>query len=147
MMEDKFDLNKTMQEMDAKMDELKAKMQMSAASGREAVKDAVDTAQGQVNHWGEKSREFVDDSKSKLSSALIKAQMTIRAQKEELEDRIAKKRYENARDKAKDEAEDAAEYAEAAMEFAMMALDEAKLAFLTAVEKQMDYDEVYGNDK
>ena len=141
--EKKFDLNKTMTEMDAKMDELREKMKLSAASGKDAIKDAVDTAQGEVSHWGEKSRQLADESRSKLSSGLLKTQMTIRAQKEEWEQKIAQKRYENAREKAEDEAREAAEYAEAAMEYAMMAMDEAKLAFLTAIEKQLEYDDLY----
>lgn len=139
----KFDLNKTMDEMDAKMDELREKMRLTADAGKDAIKDAVDAAQGEVSHWTEKTRQLAEGSKSKLSAGLLKAQMTVRAQKEELERKIAQKRYESAREKAEDEVEEAAEYAEAAMEYAMMAMDEAKLAFLIAMEKKLEYNETY----
>ena len=88
------------------------------------------------------SEDGSERGKSKISSELIKAQMNLKVAKENIQNR------KEARDKEKlsKYIDNQLEYAEQSVALALLAAEEAKLAFLEAVEAQMEYDEKYGEE-
>ena len=113
--------------MEAK-DTLSAKME-DAKSGLEAAK--------------EQCRIASERGKGKISSELLKAQMNFKVAKENIQER------KEARDKEKlsKYIDNQLEYAEQSVTLALLAAEEAKVAFLEAVEAQQEYDEKYGEDE
>ncbi len=81
--------------------------------------------------------------KSKVSSTLLKAQMELNVAKEN----IAEKKEAKDKEKLSKYIDDELDYAESSLALAFVAVQEAKLAFLQALEAQEEYDEKYGKDK
>ena len=144
------------EEIKEKMEALNAKMKDLG----EKTKDSIDTAKikgmyakdkidemasetkSSVNAMQENYKIFSGKVKSKASSELLKAQMSIDAAKEEL---AAKK---EAHDKASLEKyiEESIEYASACAQLSMLAAEEAKLAALEAISAEEEYEEKYGDN-
>lgn len=113
--------------MEAK-DVLSAKMK-DAQSGLEAAK--------------EQCRIASERGKSKISSELLRAQMNFKVAKENIQER--KEAYD--KEKLSKYIDNELEYAEQCVTLALLAAEEAKVAFLEAVDAQKEYDEKYGKDE
>ena len=113
--------------MEAK-DTLSAKME-DAKSGLEAAK--------------EQCRIASERGKGKISSELLKAQMNFKVAKENIQER----KEVHDKEKLSKYIDNQLEYAEQSVTLALLAAEEAKVAFLEAVEAQQEYDEKYGEDE
>lgn len=80
---------------------------------------------------------------NQIKSELLKAQMNFKVTKQNMQER------KEARDKEKlsKYIDDELEYADQSIALAFLAVEEAKVAFLNAVEAQQEYDEKYGDDE
>ena len=143
------------QELKERMDKLNEKMKEVGAKAKDAMdtayiigleaKDKADVAlyetKCNVNALKENYKIFSERAKGKASSELIKAQMNFNAAREEME------RRKEIHDKEKLEKyiDDMIEYSEACIILSSLAIQEAKLAKLEAIEAQKEYNEKYGD--
>ena len=142
------------EEMNTKMSELNQKIKSLSEKAKDSVdtavivgleaKDKVNSAlketKGSVNALKENYRIFSERAKGKASAELLKARLNFDSAKAEMEAR------KEIRDKEKLEKyiDDMVEYAESCVILSALALEEAKLAKLEAIEAQTEYDEKYG---
>ena len=110
------------------------------------AKDTLDKkikdAQGNLNAAKEQCRIAAEKRKSKISSELLKTQMNFKAAKENIQER----KEAHDKEKLSKYIDDQLEYAEQAIMLALLAADEAKVAFLEATAAQAEYNEKYGEE-
>ncbi|MBR3134671.1 MAG: hypothetical protein IKG56_04330 [Clostridia bacterium] len=141
--------NKKMEEFNEKMKDLNAKIKDSAETvaiigleAKDKLDEKIKDSRSSIEALKENYRLLSERSKSKISSELIKAQMNIQVAKEKMQE------YKEIKDKEKLEKyiDDEIEYADNCIALSLLAAEEAKLAFLEAVESQKEYDEKYGKE-
>ena len=139
-----------MEQAQARIKETKAKVKdagETAAIAAMLTKDEIDKkiadSKGELVAAQENVRIASERRKSKLSSELIKAQMTIAAAKQAIADK------KEAVDKEKRIAriDDLISYSECCEAMAVQILLEADLAMLTAAAEAAEYIEKYGDDE
>ena len=88
-------------ELSEKLAELSAKAQSASDEAKaarekrqEQIQDAMDTAKGNVVAFEEKVKEAGEESKTKASTALLKAKMTIGAKAQDVKDNVDKAHLE-----------------------------------------------------
>ena len=127
----------------AKLDELSKKAAKAAEEAKaarelkeEAIKDKISTAKGDVAAFQDKVERTKEENRSKLSSSLIKAQMTIEA-------KIAEKKA--ARDQKHFEAyiDDQIEYIYDCFDLASYLVANAELAILETLDAIVEFEEKY----
>jgi hypothetical protein len=127
-----------------KLDELSKKAAAASEEAKvarelkeEAIKDKISTAKGDVAAFQDKVERTKEENKSKLSSNLIKAQMTIEA-------KIAEKKA--ARDKKHFEAyvEDQVDYIYDCFDLASYLIANAELALLETIDATAEFEAKYG---
>ena len=129
------------EELSKKMKEVNSKIKEGTdtviVAGMEA-KDVLDEKMKDAQSGLEAAKE-----QCRISSELLKAQMNFKVAKENMQER------KEARDKEKlsKYIDDELEYADQSIALAFLAVEEAKVAFLNAVEAQQEYDEKYGDDE
>lgn len=143
----KDEMKKRMADFSAKMQEINSKVKDAAdtavLTGMEA-KDIADKkmedAKSDLIAAKEQYRIVSERAKSKVSSELLRAQMSIDAAKENIEQR------KEAHDKEKlaRYISDMLEYSEMAAALAVVAADESQVALLEALDAKAEYDAKYG---
>ncbi len=132
-------------QLDQKVAELNEKAKAAAEDakaakelGKEALDDKVGTVRGDVEAMKENLRIQGEKDKSKLSSALLKAQMTVEAKIQEMR---------AARDKRDIEryVEHSLDYIDSCYASALFLIGNADLAILEMLEAIAEYDQKYGN--
>ena len=127
-----------------KLDELSKKAATASEEAKvarelkeEAIKDKISTAKGVVAAFQDKVERTKEENKSKLSSNLIKAQMTIEA-------KIAEKKA--ARDQKHFEAyvEDQVNYIYDCFDLASYLIANAELALLETLDAAAEFEAKYG---
>lgn len=139
-----------MEELNEKMKELNLKIKdatdTAIIAGMEA-KDVVDAkmedAKSALEAAKEQFRILGERGKSKFSSEMLKAQMNLKVAKENM----AEKKLEHDKEKLSKYIDDELEYAEACVALSLLAAEEARVAFLEAVEAKYEYEEKYGENK
>ena len=138
-----------MEEFNEKMQKLNAKIKDSTDTAiivgmeaKDVLSKKMDDAKSGLEAAKEQCRIASERGKGKISSELLKAQMNFKVAKENIQER------KEARDKEKlsKYIDDELEYAEQSVALALLAAEEAKLAFLEAVDAQREYDEKYGQE-
>lgn len=138
-----------MEEFNEKMQKLNAKIKDSTDTAiivgmeaKDVLSKKMDDAKSGLEAAKEQCRIASERGKGKISSELLKAQMNFKVAKENIQER------KEARDKEKlsKYIDDELEYAEQSVALALLAAEEAKLAFLEAVDAQREYDEKYGEE-
>lgn len=99
---------------------------------KDVLDEKMKDAQSGLEAAKEQCRIATEKGKSKISSELLKAQMNFKVAKENMQER------KEARDKEKlsKYIDDELEYADQSIALAFLAVEEAKVAFLNAVEAQ-----------
>ena len=127
-----------------KLDELSKKAAAASEDAKaarelkeETIKDKISTAKGDVAAFQDKVERTKEENRSKLSSSLIKAQMTIEA-------KIAEKKA--AKDKKHFEAyvEDQVDYIYDCFDLASYLIANAELALLETLDVAAEYEAKYG---
>lgn len=145
-----MDKNERLEAINKKMEDLKDKVKDSAETvaiigleAKDIVDDKIKDSKGNIEALKENYRLASERSKSKISSELIKAQMTMDVAKEKIQE------YKDAVDQAKLAAyiDEEIEYADSCIALSLLAAEEAKLAYLEAVEAQKEYEEKYGTEE
>lgn len=104
------------------------------------IDDKIGTARGNVEALKENIRIADEKNKSKLSSTLLKAQMTIEAKIQEMRDAKDKKNLEKYIDHKVD-------YVEDCFVTAVYLLGEAQLSMLEALAAAAEYEEKFGGEE
>ena len=142
------DFKERLAKSQAKMDEVKAKIDDAAETAKIAgmltkdkIDEQIDSVKGDINAGAESARLAAEKGKSKFNSALLKAQMSIESAKAS----IAEKK--EAHDKAAQENRilDLLDYADECQALALALTVESKLAILEAAAESIDYDEKYNS--
>ena len=130
-----------------KMDEVKAKVNDASESAEIAgmlAKDKIDekirSLKGDIAAGNESARLAVEKGKSKFNSAILKAQMSVEAAKENIE----KKREEYNKEAQEQRILDLLDYADECQALAIALTAESELAILEAAAESLDYAEKYG---
>ena len=154
----KEEIQKKMNELNSKMQEFNSKFKDTADTvaivGMES-KDVIDKklseAKGDLEASKENYRLACERGKSKLASELIRAQMNfneaqkaIKAKKDQVQKDLAEKKYELDKDKMEQAIKDNLEYADACAALAVMATEEATIAYLEAMQEQVEFEEKFG---
>ena len=136
------DFNEKMQKLNAKIKDSTDTAIIVGMEAKDVLSKKMDDAKSGLEAAKEQCRIASERGKGKISSELLKAQMNFKVAKENIQDR------KEARDKEKlsKYIDDELEYAEQSVALALLAAEEAKLAFLEAVDAQREYDEKYGEE-
>lgn len=147
---DKEERKQKMNEFNEKMKELNSKIKdgtdtviIAGMEAKDVLNKKVEDAKSSLEATKEQCRVIGEKGKGKISSELIKAQMNFKVAKENIE----AKKEARSKEKLSKYIDDELEYAEQSIAFALLAAEEAKLAFLEAIEAQNEYDEKYGEQK
>ena len=142
--------NKKINEFNEKMKELNAKIKdstdtvvIAGMEAKDTLNEKIEEAQSSLEATKEQCRIAVERGKIKISSELIKAQMNFKAAKESIEEK--KEAYN--KEKLSKYIDNELEYAEQSVAVALLAAEEAKVAFLEAVRAKKEYDEKYGKEE
>ena len=137
------DFNKKMKDLNAKIKDGTDTVIIAGMEAKDVLDNKIQDAKGNLEAAKEQCRIISERGKSKISSELIKAQMNFKVAKENMQER------KEAKDKEKlsNYIDEQLEYAEDCIAFALLAAQEANVAFLEAVEAQKEYDEKYGEDE
>ena len=137
------ELSKKMKEVNSKIKEGTDNVIVAGMEAKDVLDAKMKDAQSGLEAAKEQCRIATEKGKSKISSELLKAQMNFKVAKENMQER------KDARNKEKlsKYIDDELEYAEQCVAFSLVAAEEAKLAFLEAVEAQKEYDEKYGDEE
>ena len=136
------ELSKKMKEVNSKIKEGTDTVIVAGMEAKDVLSKKMDDAKSGLEAAKEQCRIASERGKGKISSELLKAQMNFKVAKENIQER------KEARDKEKlsKYIDDELEYAEQSVALALLAAEEAKLAFLEAVDAQREYDEKYGEE-
>ena len=136
------DFNEKMQKLNAKIKDRTDTAIIVGMEAKDVLSKKMDDAKSGLEAAKEQCRIASERGKGKISSELLKAQMNFKVAKENIQER------KEARDKEKlsKYIDDELEYAEQSVALALLAAEEAKLAFLEAVDAQREYDEKYGEE-
>ncbi len=146
----KEERNEKMNEFNEKMKELNAKIKdttetaiLEGMEAKDVLSEKVKDAKSGLEAAKEQCRIIGEKGKGKISSELLKAQMNFKVAKENIENKMEARNKE----KLSKYIDSQLEYAEQSVAFALLAANEAKLAFLEALEAQQEYNEKYGEDE
>lgn len=136
------DFNEKMQKLNAKIKDSTDTAIIVGMEAKDVLSKKMDDAKSGLEAAKEQCRIASERGKGKISSELLKTQMNFKVAKENIQER------KEARDKEKlsKYIDDELEYAEQSVALALLAAEEAKLAFLEAVDAQREYDEKYGEE-
>ena len=136
------DFNEKMQKLNAKIKDSTDTAIIVGMEAKDVLSKKMDDAKSGLEAAKEQCRIASERGKGKISSELLKAQINFKLAKENIQER------KEARDKEKlsKYIDDELEYAEQSVALALLAAEEAKLAFLEAVDAQREYDEKYGEE-
>ena len=147
---DKEERKQKMEDFNAKMKELNAKIKdgtdtviIAGMEAKDVLSAKMKDAQSGLEAAKEQCRIASERGKSKISSELLRAQMNFKVAKENIQER--KEAYD--KEKLSKYIDNELEYAEQCVTLALLAAEEAKVAFLEAVDAQKEYDEKYGKDE
>ena len=132
-------LSKKMKELNEKIKDSAETVAIVGLEAKDKLDEKIEDTKSNVEALKENYRIAFDRSKSKISSELLKARLNMDVAKEKIQDR------KEARDKEKlsNYIDNELEYAGDCIALSLLAAEEAKLAFLEAVEAQREYDEKY----
>jgi hypothetical protein len=109
---------------------------------KDEIVEKVKESKGNVEAAKENVRRVHERGKSKFSSELLKMQMNM----EETKNKFAEKKETKNKEKLEKYIDDQIEYAEDCVATSILAAREAKLAFLEALDAEMEYEEKYGEE-
>lgn len=136
---------KKLDELKAKIDETKVKLETIANKDKEKIEEAISEVKGNINATKENYEIWSKDKESQIFSESLKMKMTVAAKFDELKETIENKKYEHTKQKQRAKADKALERAEHAASFAIWSIEEAMLAYLEAAAAEADYIAEYGD--
>ena len=137
------EFNEKMKELNAKIKDSTDILVLEGMEAKDVLGKKLKDAQSSLAATKEQCRIMGEKGKGKISSELIKAQMNLNVAKENIE----KKKELHDKEKLAKYIDDKLEYAEQSVALSLLAAKEAKVAFLEALDAQMEYDEKYGEEE
>lgn len=134
------EINESLKNLSNKLKDSTDTVVISGMYAKDELDKKISDAKSNLEATKENVRIGSEKAKGKLSSYILQTQMNMREAKKEFEEK------KEARDKAKLEKyiDSRLDYAKDSIALAVMAAQEAKVAFLEAVEAQAEYEELYG---
>lgn len=134
------EINESLKNLSNKLKDSTDTVVISGMYAKDELDKKISDAKSNLEATKENVRIGSEKAKGKLSSYILQTQMNMREAKKEFEEK------KEARDKAKLEKyiDSRLDYAKDSIALAVMAAQEAKVAFLEAVEAQTEYEELYG---
>lgn len=134
------EINESLKNLSNKLKDSTDTVVISGMYAKDELDKKISDAKSNLEATKENVRIGSEKAKGKLSSYILQTQMNMREAKKEFEEK------KEARDKAKLEKyiDSRLDYAKDSITLAVMAAQEAKVAFLEAVEAQAEYEELYG---
>lgn len=136
------DLKKEFSEIEDKIKDSTETAEIKGMYKKDEIEEKVKDAKGNVEAAKENVRRIHERGKSKFSSELLRMQMNM----EEAKEKVAEKKETRDKEKLAKYIDEQIEYSEDCIATSILAAKEAKLAFLEALDAQMEYDEKYGDD-
>lgn len=140
----KKELQEKLASLDTAVCNLRDRAEQHTEETEQELKEKLAEARGECNQLAEKLRLQAAEKKSKAYADVLKTQMSYHQRKEELGERISEKKYQTEKAAEKDAVLNAIDYAEFQMDFAHYAMQEASVAVLEATQKQLAYEQKYG---
>ena len=134
------DLNTKLDELSSKANEAAEAAKSARQEKKEAVDDKISSAKGDLIAAQEQAREAAERGKSKLSSELLKTQMTLEAKIQDRKDAHDKKQLERY-------IEDMIDDAVVSHDAALVLIGNAKLSMLEALSAIAEYEERFGAEE
>lgn len=138
-----------MDEFNSKLKELNSKIKdgtdtaiIVGMEAKDTLSKKMEDAKSELEAAKEQCRIASERGKGKISSELLKAQMNFKVAKENIQER----KEAHDKEKLSKYIDNELEYAEESIKLALLAAQEAKVAFLEAVQAQQEYDEKYGEE-
>ena len=135
------EFNKKMKELNAKIKDGTDTAIIVGLEAKDVLASKMEDAQSGLAAAKEQCRIASERGKSKISSELLRAQMNFKVAKENIQER----KEIHDKEKLSKYIDDQLEYAEQSVTLSLLAAEEARVAFLEAVEAQKEYDEKYGD--
>lgn len=134
------EINESLKNLSNKLKDSTDTVVISGMYAKDELDKKISDAKSNLEATKENVRIGSEKAKGKLSSYILQTQMNMREAKKEFEEK------KEARDKAKLETyiDSRLDYAKDSIALAVMAAQEAKVAFLEAIEAQSEYEELYG---
>ena len=132
------DLSTNLASLSQKAADASADAKTAREMRQEVINDRISTARGNVTAFQERVRIAGEEQKSKISSALLKVQMTAEERIRQRREKRDKKQYEKYIDEQISEIYDN-------FESASFLISKAQLAILETIEAIDEYNEKYGN--
>lgn len=136
------DLKKDISGIDDQIKDSAETAQIKGMYKKDEIVEKVKESKGNVEAAKENVRRVHERGKSKFSSELLKMQMNM----EETKNKFAEKKETKNKEKLEKYIDDQIEYAEDCVATSILAAREAKLAFLEALDAEMEYEEKYGEE-
>lgn len=136
------ELNEQLQKINEKIKDSADTVIISGMYMKDDIEEKMKKATENLNETEEEIKKINQKGKEKIQQDFSKIQNNLKETKE----KIALRKEERNKEKLEKHIDDELEYASYALSVALMAAGEAKLAFLEAVDSQLEYDELYENE-
>jgi hypothetical protein len=136
------ELAKDLKSISRKIIKLNSKMQDTEDDIKEGYDKTITALKGETSSLSRSIEDKAKSGSSAVYSSLIKAKMNYEVSKEEMQKKMAEKKFENEVAKAKYKKESTADYANFAVDYANWAIEEASLAVLEAKRADKEYKKI-----
>ena len=137
------DLKENINDIGDKIKDSAETLEIKGMYKKDEIDEKIKETRGNVEAAKENARMVQERGKSKISSELLKMQMKV----EEAKDKLAQKKEAKDKEKLEKYIDDTIEYAQDCVAMSVLAAKEAKLAFLEALDAELEYEEKYGEDE
>lgn len=137
------DLKENINDIGDKIKDSAETLEIKGMYKKDEIDEKIKETRGNVEAAKENARMVQERGKSKISSELLKMQMKV----EEAKDKLAQKKEAKDEEKLEKYIDDTIEYAQDCVAMSVLAAKEAKLAFLEALDAELEYEEKYGEDE
>ncbi len=134
------EINKSLAELSEKVKRAAEDAKAAGELGKEVLDDKIGTAKGDVEALKENMRIKGEKDRSKLSSSLLKAQMTVEAKIQDMKAARDKRNLENY-------IEHGIDYIDGCFYSALYLIGDAQLTLLEVLDAAAEYEQKYGAEE
>lgn len=148
------ELSNTMKDFNGKIKDVTDTVVIAGMISKDDVDKKLIEAKGDLAATQENFRIISEKSKSKISSELLKNQLNFEESKKkiiskrnDLKQDISDKKYQYQKDSLLNSIQDSLDYADICAALAVKYAKESTVSYLEALDKQVEYNELYDNNK
>lgn len=139
-------INRQIDILGRQFSKLQQKMEEQKLNSEKTAEDVIASTKEEIKQLSEHIHSLNEKGLKQSSNGILKAQAIFNEKKKKLKSHIADKKAASEKNYISKEVDAAVEFAAFTMDFALLAIDEATLAFYEAVEKSENYIKKYGDD-